>query len=74
MGELRQHDPHCTPVGDPQSTTGLSASAPAGALDGEFVQVAVTGKHRDHPGWSLPCRVVFRKQPAGWKLVGVERM
>ena len=32
-----------TPVGDPQSTTGLSASAPAGALDGEFVQVAVTG-------------------------------
>jgi len=63
-----------TPAGDPQSTTGLSASAPAGALDNEFVQVTIKGKHRDHPGWSLPCRVVFRKQSAGWKLVGVERM
>ena len=63
-----------TPAGDLQSTTGLSASAPAGALDNEFVQVTVKGKHRDHPGWSLPCRVVFHKQSAGWKLVGVERM
>ena len=63
-----------TPTGGAESTTGLSANAPAGALDNEFVQVTVTGKHRDHPGWSLPCRVVFRKQSAGWKLVGVERM
>ena len=63
-----------TPAGEPQRTTGLSASAPAGALDNEFVQVTVKGKHRDHPGWSLPCRVVFHKQSAGWKLVGVERM
>jgi hypothetical protein len=63
-----------TPAGESQRTTGLSASAPAGALDNEFVQVTVKGKHRDHPGWSLPCRVVFHKQSAGWKLVGVERM
>jgi hypothetical protein len=63
-----------TPIGDAQSTNGLSIDAPAGALDGEFVQVKVTGKHRSHPGWSLPCRVVFRKQSSEWKLVGVERM
>ena len=61
-------------IGEAQTTTELSAAAPPGALAGEFVQVTVTGKHRDHPGWSLPCRVVFRKQSAGWKLVGVERM
>jgi hypothetical protein len=63
-----------SPVGEIRTTTGLSDTAPAGALDGEYVQVKLTGKHRDHSGWSLPCRVVFRKQAAGWKLVGVERM
>jgi hypothetical protein len=61
-------------IGEGQTTTELLASAPAGALDGEFVQVKVTGKHPDHAGWSLPCRVVFRKNTAGWNLVGVERM
>ncbi len=63
-----------TPVGTPQSTEGLTTDAPAGALDGEFVQVRVTSKHSTHSGWSLPCRVTFRKGSAGWKLVGVERM
>ena len=63
-----------SPVGEARTTTELSDTAPAGALGGEFVQLKVTGRHRDHPGWSLPCRVVFRKQTAGWKLVGVERM
>jgi hypothetical protein len=61
-------------IGEAQTTTELSADAPAGALESEFVQVKVTGKHPDHPGWSLPCRVVFRKLADGWKLVGVERM
>ncbi len=63
-----------TPIGEAQSATDLSSQAPAGAIDGEFVQVTLRGKHRDHSGWSLPCRVVFRKGPAEWKLVGVERM
>jgi hypothetical protein len=63
-----------TPVGTPQSTEALTSDAPAGALDGEFVQVRVTSKHSTHSGWSLPCRVVFRKGSAGWKVVGVERM
>ena len=63
-----------TPIGEAQSATDLSNQAPAGAIDGEFVQVTLRGKHRDHSGWSLPCRVVFRKGPAEWKLVGVERM
>ena len=61
-------------IGETQTTTELSADAPAGALESEFVQVKVTGKHPHHPGWSLPCRVVFRKLADGWKLVGVERM
>jgi hypothetical protein len=61
-------------IGETQTTTELSADAPAGALESEFVQMKVTGKHPDHPGWSLPCRVVFRKLADGWKLVGVERM
>jgi hypothetical protein len=63
-----------SPIGEAQTTTELSADAPAAALEGDFVQVTVTGKHANHPGWSLPCRVVFRKESTGWKLIGVERM
>jgi hypothetical protein len=63
-----------SPIGEAQTTTELSADAPATALEGDFVQVTVTGKHANHSGWSLPCRVVFRKESTGWKLISVERM
>ena len=63
-----------TPVGEPQRISGTAARAPveiAGA--GEYAGVEITALHRDHPGWSRPSTLFFRRSGTGWTLVGVER-
>ena len=73
---LRQHDRHGHDrrrAAD-HDRASQPAAPPRARSPASSCRSTVTGKHRDHPGWSLPCRVVFRKQSAGWKLVGVERM
>jgi hypothetical protein len=39
-----------------------------------FVQSSISARQKRHQGWQTPCRVVFRKHDAGWKLVGVTRL
>jgi hypothetical protein len=62
-----------TPIGDKQFATAPSARAPAGALGGEFVGVAVTAHHNQQAGWARPATFFFRRSGSGWTLVGVER-
>jgi hypothetical protein len=58
-----------------QTVTGTRARAPAGAVtDGEFVQVDVATIHPQFGGWSTPVTVQFRREPAGWGLVGLTRV
>jgi len=61
-------------VGEEQMATTLSGRAPAGLLDsGEYVGVAVTARHAQHPGWARPVTFFFRRGSSEWMLVGVER-
>ncbi len=63
-----------TLVGERQTLSGPASRAPAGLLDsGEYVGVAVTARHPQHPGWARPASFVFRRTGSGWTLVGVER-
>lgn len=44
-------------------------------LGGEpFVAIAIRALHPDHPNWSRPTRVYFRKNGSAWDTVGIERM
>jgi hypothetical protein len=62
-------------VGPEQSVTALQASAPAGLLGGsEYISVLVRGLHAEHAAWAQPLRVYFRRGPAGWTTVGMERL
>jgi hypothetical protein len=46
------------------------ASRPAG----EYIGVTVTGDHPAHRGWAEhPVTFSFRRMPAGWETVGIER-
>jgi len=38
-----------------------------------FVQVEIAASSAEHPSWSTPVRVFFRRTAAGWVLVGLER-
>jgi hypothetical protein len=57
---------------------GRPVHAPAGLASGPaapaFVQVDIASVHTDHPSWSIPVRVHFRRSGGGWELVGVERL
>jgi hypothetical protein len=51
-----------------------SSAAPATVLEGAaFVTVAIETIHQDYPHWREPVRVYFRRTPAGWQTVGIER-
>jgi hypothetical protein len=41
---------------------------------GEFVKVEVSADDPTRPAWKLPVQVYFRRLPAGWKLVGLDRL
>ena len=61
-------------IGEPTRVTGLEGVAPPGLLaDGDFVGVVITAAHAGQPGWASPATFTFRRTPAGWDLVGVER-
>jgi len=65
-----------SPIGAPARSQDLRIPAPAGlpAGDGEFIKVEVAAIDPPHSSWSVPVHVYFRRLPAGWKLVGLERM
>jgi hypothetical protein len=63
-----------TSVGERQTVSATAAQAPAGLLgSGEYVGVAVTARHPQHPHWARPATFIFRRSGSGWTLVGVER-
>jgi hypothetical protein len=53
-----------------------SLDAPAGlpTAAGSYVQVDIAVDAQAHPAWKEPVRTWFRREGAGWKLVGLERM
>jgi hypothetical protein len=62
------------PAGPPQQVQGPTAVAPAAVLTGsEFVAVTVRTVHPDHPHWSVPVELYFRRDAGGWTPVGLMR-
>jgi hypothetical protein len=51
-----------------QAPTGLPASA------GAYIQVELSADHANFASWKQPVRAFFRREAAGWKLVGLERV
>lgn len=62
-------------VGAEQSVTERRAQAPDAVLSGshEYIAAQVRAFHPDHPAWSQPLMVYFRRTGSGWSLVGLER-
>jgi len=44
------------------------------AVDGAFIQVAVSAMDAAQPAWTLPVHAYFRLRNGAWRLVGFERM
>jgi len=62
-----------TGVGEAASATEARAVAPAAALEGsDYLSVAISAAHPQHPAWAKPLQVYFRKSAGGWQTVGVE--
>ena len=55
--------------------TDRKAQAPAELLSGspDFVAARVRAFHADHPAWSQPLMLYFRRAGNAWTLVGLER-
>lgn len=63
-----------TSVGTPATVTDTRGAAPAELLTGsDYVAVTITGTHPEHPRWSDPLRIYFKRDGDGWKTVGLER-
>jgi hypothetical protein len=57
------------------TTTEARAGAPPEVLAGaQFVQVEIASVHPQFASWSTPVTIHFRRDPAGWTLVGVKRL
>lgn len=54
-------------------TTLPSTTLPEALRDEAFVQVEIGATQPEHPAWSTPVRVHFKRLDAGWALVGVVR-
>ena len=57
------------------TTTETRAAAPQEVLAGaQVIQAEITSVHPQFNAWSTPVTVHFRRDPAGWTLVGVRRL
>jgi hypothetical protein len=63
------------PLGETSSPTNL-VEAPDGlpTANGSYVGVDISADGTAYEAWRRPVRVYFRREGAGWKLVGLERM
>ena len=52
----------------------LRATADLPTASGSYIKVSVKAVEAPHASWSQPVDVYFRREAAGWKLVGVERL
>jgi hypothetical protein len=63
-----------TPIGEVQASPSPSFAWPAALAQDSWARAEITTDHPQHPGWSTPLRLVFRKEPSGaWTTVGVIR-
>jgi hypothetical protein len=62
------------PIGSPTVIAGTEARAPDGLLAAGFLKLEISAIQPDHPSWSTPIDVYFRRAAGGWTLVGLERM
>jgi hypothetical protein len=64
-----------SPVGEEAAVTEQRAQAAASLLSSapEFVPARIRAYHSDHPAWSQPLMVYFRRSGGNWSLVGLER-
>jgi len=62
-------------VGSEQTVTSTKAQAPSELLSArpEYLAALVRAFHADHPAWSQPLMLYFRRAGDGWSLVGLER-
>jgi len=62
-------------LGVSTTTQSERIQAPAGlpAQPGSFVTVQVAAVGSPNTSWGVPVSVYFKRMPAGWKLVGLER-
>ncbi|HEY6613129.1 MAG TPA: hypothetical protein VIZ32_01380 [Vicinamibacterales bacterium] len=62
-------------VGSEQLATSLKAQVPPDLLSArpEYVAALVRAFHADHPAWSQPLMLYFRRAGESWSLVGLER-
>ena len=61
--------------GVPARVTAPTAAAPEPVLrNAAFVTVSIESIHPDHPHWSAPVRVYFRRTATGWDTVGLGRV
>jgi hypothetical protein len=62
------------PLGESSAATPSLASPVALPNDaGAFVRVDLSADHDRHPAWQRPIETYFRREPSGWKLVGLVR-
>jgi hypothetical protein len=62
-------------VGSEQLATSLKAQAPQDLLSARpaYLAALVRAFHADHPAWSQPLMLYFRRAGESWSLVGLER-
>jgi predicted small lipoprotein YifL len=63
------------PLSETQSaTTTIDPPQSLPSQPGSFVAVDISADSDGHPTWRRPVRASFRRESAGWKLVGLERL
>jgi hypothetical protein len=55
-------------------TSSLDMPSGLPAVNGAFIQVAVSAIDATHPAWTIPAHAYFRLRGGAWRLVGFERM
>jgi hypothetical protein len=61
-------------VGSEMTVTEPRAQAPADLLRGsDYVAATIVSRHAEHPAWTTPVTVFFRRAGAAWMTVGLER-
>jgi hypothetical protein len=64
------------PIGETSRSSAMRFQAPAGLPNASatFVKVQVSAVDPPDTSWATPVDVYFRRQPGGWRLVGLERL
>ena len=60
------------PISETQGST-TAIEAPRGLPTSGFIAVDISAENAAYPTWKRPVRTYFRREGAGWKLVGLER-